>query len=90
MNDYCLSSFAIDYSGLLAKSLKEGRVKVMYTKISFSGPPAHLQLLVDPHVLPWINDDEPKPLPQVLFPVLVVSLLSRKCSPKFQSITSTV
>ena len=38
---------------------------------------------VDPLVLAWINDDEPKPLPQGLFPALVVSLLSRKCSPKF-------
>ena len=35
----------------------------------------------DPLVLAWIDDDEPKPLPQGLFPALVVNLLSHNSSP---------
>ena len=37
----------------------------------------------DPLVLAWI-DDEPKPLPQGLFPALVVNLLSRNSTPNFK------
>ena len=43
----------------------------------------HFKKKVDPLVLAWIDDDEPKPLPQGLFPALVVNLLSRNCSPNF-------
>ena len=39
---------------------------------------------VDPLVLAWIDDDEPKPLPQGLFPALVVNLLSHNSSPNFK------
>ena len=39
---------------------------------------------VDPLVLAWIDDDEPKPLPQGLFPALVVNLLSCKSSLYFK------
>ena len=39
---------------------------------------------VDPLVLAWIDDDEPKPLLQGLFPALVVNLLSCKSSQNFK------
>ena len=66
MNNCCLSSFVIDYSGLLAKSLKEGHVKVMYTKLSVSGPPGSgkscvMKLLLD--------EDEDPPLVHCSTPV---------------------
>ena len=38
----------------------------------------------NPLVMAWIDDDdEPKPLPQDLFPALVVNLLSCNSSPNF-------
>ena len=43
----------------------------------------HFKKTVDPLVLAWIDDDEPKPLPQGLFPALVVNLLSCNCSQNF-------
>ena len=59
MTNYCLSFFAIDYSGLLTKSLKEGRVKVMCTKLSVSGPPGSGKSCV---MKLLINEDEHPPL----------------------------
>ena len=43
----------------------------------------HFKKTVDPLVLAGIDDDKPKPLPQGLFPALVVNLLSHNCSQNF-------
>ena len=55
----CPSFFTIDYSGLLTKSLKEGHVKVMCTKVSVSGPPGSGKSCVMKLLL---NEEEDPPL----------------------------
>ena len=54
----CPSFFGIDYSGLLAKSLKEGRVKVKHTKLSVSGPPGSGKSCV----IKLLLDEDPPPV----------------------------
>ena len=51
--------------------------------VFWDNPRGYYKEKIDPLVLAWIDDDEPKHLSQGLFPTLVVHLLPYNCSPKF-------